>query len=122
MTMRESERSERAAEYLGICGCGDPESALEAYHWALASAMGPFPGQWKDIVRQPQDESRWAMIEAQKDEFRAWLASSELGWVLLYSLDARGLVEHGTSAWCYWLTDRGKVALQLLNEAARGAI
>ena len=78
-----------------FCGCGDPEGALDF----LRDTLG--------IINSEFDE-RW-------DRMQARFPDSPMSWTYLYTLDDKGLIEHGSNIRGCWLTDRGKEVLAGLN-------
>lgn len=76
---------------LGLCGCGRPREVA-------AMVMG--------LLERVQEKGpyRWSVAE----EFA------------LHVLDDRGLLEHGVSVHCPWLTKRGESALALLRAELLG--
>jgi hypothetical protein len=79
---------------LGVCGCGNPEEVLAVYHrlmWRLAEKR--FDGRLAEVT----------------DGHELWLDT------MLYTLDAFGLTEHGTSVGGSWLSEDGERCLEVLD-------
>jgi hypothetical protein len=81
-------------DVLGFCGCGDPESALEYVAKILQAA------------KEKKIYERW------KELFN----SEGQGYFVLYTLDNKGVIEHGTSVGSSWLTQKGKELLEDIIE------
>ena len=77
---------------LGICGCGSPEEAYEAIHNLLLSLRVKNWDDWLDTI----DNDIYALI-------------------LVYLLDGKGYLEHGTSIRHPWLTTKGEQLLEALD-------
>lgn len=93
---------------LGFCGCGDPEGALSF----LRDVLSIFE------LRILEGKSHWEEGTAQLWQKLA-LGHPEyglLGLSYLYYLDSVGLLEHGTSIYGSWLSERGEEILQALRE------
>ena len=74
---------------LGICGCGSPEEAYEAIHKLLLS-----------LPTRPNSTKNW-------DEWTNTIDSDIYALILVYFLDDKGYLEHGTSICHPWLTSKG---------------
>jgi len=81
---------------LGLCGCGSPDEGWKLIHAILTECGKP---QWTV-------ESRNALIDSIGPPGVVHLVMSLLDDVLL---------EHGTSYWSSWLTDKGKWTLWAIN-------
>lgn len=81
---------------LGLCGCAEEEPTLDRVHDVLDAIEG-----------QRFDEFR-ALLRFDEDPAAFYLATC--------LLDVRGLVEHGTSIRAGWLTDDGRLYLEMLRE------
>ena len=77
---------------LGICGCGNPEMVYRLIHAVL-----------KEIL-----ESR-----VRTDD--------EVGYYdyIIYQLNEQGFLEHGSSIYGSWVTERGKKLIEALDEMAK---
>lgn len=79
---------------LPLCGCGDPDAVRAVYLDVLRDCgSDAFPRPFRSLAGWP----------------------SEAQYVLLYSLDEAGLIEHGGTVYGSWLTDRGRLALAVLG-------
>lgn len=89
---------------LGFCGCGNPDTAYEALRDTLAcfDAGDISDGDWK----------------ARCERVDAWFKERGEGYsyLLLYFIDAAGLLEHGGSVGGSWLTEEGKNVLAVLRD------
>lgn len=94
-------------ELLGICGCGDPELAIDTVIDYLSILNETSNGMGKDI------ETRESLF---KEKFGYEnIYGSGLFIFLAYILDDKQLTEHGSSiGWC-WITDLGKMCLYVLT-------
>lgn len=79
---------------LGICGCGIPE---EAYQAVL------------DMLKRAEDRKNGKLILDNNNPHELFMA---------YILDHLGLLEHGSSIYGAWLTDKGKKMLEALEKFA----
>lgn len=82
---------------LGWCGCGEPPEILQLVKDVLLAFQIE---NWKDRCDK--------VNELLGDD-------TDLGYVLLYSLDHVNLIEHGSNVWNSWLSDYGKEILNCLN-------
>src|SRR5687767_5920549 len=82
---------------LGFCGCGDPELALKY--------IGRYLQAYKD-TREGK------ITYTQRDEH--FTSEGEM-YFFLYWADSKELMEHGTSVWSGWLTEKGEKLLQEIN-------
>lgn len=77
---------------LGICGCGMPEETYKAVHDMLKHAFNPYEYIIQDCEYEP---------------YMLFMA---------YTLDNKGFMEHGSSIYAAWLTDKGKRLLIAMDE------
>ena len=77
---------------LCICGCGNPEEAYEAIHELLLSLQAKNWDEWLKSI----DNDIYALI-------------------VVYLLDGKGYLEHGTSIRHPWLTKKGKQLMEALD-------
>lgn len=80
-------------EVIGICGCGDPERALEIYQKAL---------EWCEngvLIRKSQP----------------FEDNDDLSLIVLYNLHDKELTSHGTGIGGSWLTEKGKLILDIMR-------
>jgi len=91
------EESSDALDWLqgnaGFCGCGDPLSAMQFLYKVLK--LAPFHQDWKLV--------------------RDLFPNDGMYHFVLYQLNHLGLMEHGGSVGGGWLTERGELALKLLQ-------
>lgn len=73
---------------LGICGCGNPEEAYEAVH---------------EMLKRVKDRSN--IIEPDEPHVL----------FMAYTLDRLEFLEHGSSIYAAWLTDKGNELLAALD-------
>lgn len=83
---------------LGICGCGNPEEAYEAVHDMLKRAVDPERFDNKD---------KWLIPECEYDCYIAFMC---------YTLNDKEFMEHGSSIYGSFLTSKGKLLLNAMNE------
>ena len=90
---------EEAEDELGICGCGDPEATrLHAIETLESMNSVGADGKLRDLDWSKfQYEDRNQML-------------------VLALLDSKGLIEHGTTIRCSWLTEKGREVLAGLRE------
>lgn len=84
------------AALLGLCGCGRPDDVLRLFLRSLNRMDSNRP-------------ERPTYQEELKENFPSFQSplNEDLVWAHIYQLDHLGLTEHGSSAWCGWLTDKG---------------
>lgn len=84
------------AQGLGLCGCGNPESAYDLVRDLLG--LAPF-----------YEDSRWKAAES--------LTGNIPGahHIVLGAMERAGLIEHGTSLRGVWLTEKGKWCLAAMR-------
>jgi len=80
------------------CGCGDPEAAERLIVDILTEFSAPQPGR----------SERIAELIGGSDGTKQ---------IVLAAIDHAELIDHGTSIWSSWLTDRGKWVLWAVREA-----
>ena len=91
-------------EDLGLCGCGCPEETYEVI---------------RKILNIQSSNAKWEIKQQQFSE----LCNADMDNVnysgliqfVLYVLDDKGFLEHGSSISSAWLTEKGKIYLDLLN-------
>jgi hypothetical protein len=91
-------------EDLGLCGCGSPEETYEVIRKILNIQSSD--KDWK--IKQQQFSE---LCNADMDNANY----SGLIQFVLYVLDDKGFLEHGSSISSAWLTEKGKIYLDLLN-------
>jgi hypothetical protein len=99
MDMSEEQRAhyDAVADPLGICGgCGQPDDVLFLVRDALENCNSA-AGHWEklDILLDARNDTR--------------------GYFMLCAIDKLGWIEHGTTIYCSWRTDKGDEALAHLN-------
>ena len=77
---------------LGICGCGSPEMVYRLVHVVLKEILEP----------------------------RVWTVD-RVGYYsyMIYQLNEQGFLEHGSSIYGSWVTERGKKLIEALDEMAK---
>ena len=85
---------------LGICGCGDPESVYELVRDILALAP---------LYEQAEGE------RSNSAKVREMIGTGGAFYLILYTLDRAGLLEHGSSVSGSWLTLKGTHYLALMR-------
>ena len=83
---------------LGICGCGNPEDAYKAVHEIMLLIREIKEAPSKDLYSKYSD-----------------LTDNPYALTVLYMLDDREFLEHGTSIHGCWLTTKGKQLLEALD-------
>lgn len=96
------------AHRLGFCGCGEPEAALDL----VMRVLDAIEVSW--LAFNAGDHEKGIKIRASLAE--SFGAHEGIYWLVLYKLDDDGLIEHGTTINCSWLTADGVAALNLLHE------
>lgn len=91
-------------EDLHLCGCGSPESTTKVIKMILTAQNQK---EYKD--KQKMFNS---ICEINIDENNNY---DGLIQFVLYILDSHGFLEHGSSISGAWLTEKGKLFLELLN-------
>jgi len=81
----------------GLCGCGDPERV----HEFLLNCMAARSDEYPNII----DVQKVQKLAAENNEIIAEF--------IMHYLDSCDLIEHGSSVYGSWLTDRGKQALEI---------
>ena len=97
--------------FLGLCGCGCPEEALDTALGVL-SAVEARTEAWR-AKDKATDEMAYEQLK-RLVPFDGEYAG--LGYAFMYLLDSKGLLEHGSSIGGSWLTDDGKEFLARLRE------
>lgn len=91
-------------EDLGLCGCGCPEETYEVI---------------RKILNIQSSDEKWETKQKQFSELCNVDMDNEnysgLIQFVLYILDDKGFLEHGSSISSAWLTEKGKIYLDLLN-------
>lgn len=103
------------ASFLGFCGCGRPEDPLETVLGVLSAFEAMRAA--RDVKDDATANMAWEQIHR--------IAPTEgeyagLGYSLLYMLDDKGLIDHGSSVHGSWLTDDGKEFLARLRKWKSG--
>jgi len=96
-------------DFLGFCGCGDPESALE-YIFEVLSGIR----RLDNLKNHPRSEEFDKELKKElriRDEF---FKSEGAKYFFFYWLAKEGFLEHGSSVTAGWLTDRGKLLWTIL--------
>ena len=83
---------------LGICGCGNPEDAYKAVHEIMLLIREIKEAPSKDLYSKYSD-----------------LTDNPYALTVLYMLDDREFLEHGTSIHGCWLTTKGTQLLEALD-------
>jgi hypothetical protein len=95
-----------AYDLLGLCGCGNPEDAWDVIRRVL---------RIRSLCREREYDEIKQMY---KDELRLDI-DNDVDWgilqFILYILDDKGLVEHGSSIGGCWLTELGEMYLTVLD-------
>lgn len=101
MTQEEQQELGRIYEQLAFCGCGDPTEAYETL---------------QDVLSAFDTEGR--TFEGSREAIRVHKAMipGKYWDLLVYLLDSKGLLEHGSSIGGSWLSDLGKKILKDLRE------
>lgn len=89
---------------LGFCGCGNPDIVLEFVKEALVR------------IKKRSDLDDWGW---EGDDVRKHFRNGDddlFFWMAWYFIDRSGLIEHGSSVSCSWLTDKGESFLEFLKE------
>lgn len=89
---------------LGLCGCGNPEETYEVIRRILNILS--FDVDWE--TRQKQF-SEICNADMNNENYNGLIQ------FVLYILDDKGFLEHGSSISSAWLTEKGKIYLDLLN-------
>lgn len=81
------------------CGCGDPLLVLDTI---------------KKFLTDMEDPNMWVLSRS----YRKDVNTVEEGMMLfmLYWLDSKGFTEHGSTVYCSWMTPKGFVLFNCLNE------
>lgn len=89
---------------LGFCGCGNPEDGYEALRAALHAHHN-----------EGGTQDSWAK---RVEKVKAWEEKIDKGNALLlrYFIDAADLMEHGSSVYGGWLSEKGIKVLGFLND------
>ena len=91
-------------EDLGLCGCGCPEETYEVI---------------RKILNIQSSNAKWETKQKQFSELcNADMDNANYSGLIqfvLYVLDNKGFLEHGSSIGGSWLTEKGKIYLDLLN-------
>ena len=115
-------------EFLGFCGCGDPEGVLL---WVLG-VLEAFKDRSDENrkLANAYDENELFDTEAEEFRSKAWSKNSAaiddvldckdcgegaVKLFVLYQIDNLGLLEHGTSIGGSWLTDLGEKVLAAIQ-------
>lgn len=88
---------------LGLCGCGLADDALLLF---LRSLERYDPARSKEPFKEELVKN-FEIEDTIKESHSSGVLCSPLVWAHIYQLDHLGLIEHGGSAWCGWLTDKG---------------
>jgi len=100
MTDKTEELISRIFDIAPICGCGQPEEALERL-LVILDAMASFSDEGRVKRRIFYTEDNENNIDL---------------LLILYFLDDMGYTEHGSSVYGAWLSDKGKELLKVLKE------
>ena len=84
---------------LGICGCAKPYAAYEEVHKMLKRVIDP--------GRSAYPPTEWIVPECEYEGYVLFMA---------YILNDKGFLDHGTSIYGSWLTNKGKLLLKALDE------
>ena len=91
-------------EDLGLCGCGCSEETYEVI---------------RKILNIQSSNAKWEIKQQQFSELcNADMDNANYSGLIqfvLYVLDDKGFLEHGSSISSAWLTEKGKIYLDLLN-------
>lgn len=112
-------------DIFGICGCGDPNSVIKKYFIPFLKAIK----KKTDEVRSSSFEENMNKVTRETfEDFSNILKGEEvnvtsfkvvkdqtLEYLVLYFLDERGLIEHGTSITGSWITPKGETALLMCD-------
>ena len=88
-------------ELLGMCGCGDPDSTLKIMRDILNTD--------DNGILRPKSIYRNGDYTKNLDDIEPLLQ------FLMYSLDDKEIIDHGTSINSPWITDLGRQLLWVLN-------
>lgn len=97
-------------EKLGLCGCGNPEDTWKIIRTVLTIQNDYHDKEkdldWDDIKKRYEDELK---LNTDDD------IDNGIYYFILYILNDRGFLEHGSSAGSSWLTNLGKQYLYVLD-------
>ena len=88
---------------LGLCGCGDPDAVLDMLEYFLS----------RHYLSGHEDNYIFTWEEK---EIFAKEHSTELLLFLLYILNDKGFLDHGSSVMGSWITEKGERFLELLQK------
>jgi hypothetical protein len=91
-------------EDLGLCGCGSPEETYEVIRKILNIQSSD-----KDWRTKQREFSEICNADMNNENYNGLIQ------FVLYVLDNKGFLEHGSSISGSWLTEKGKIYLDLLN-------
>lgn len=87
-----------AVGQLNFCGCGSPEAALEHIYKRL---------------RAYEDCREEKITYDERD--KVFLSEGEM-YFFLYWADNKGYMDHGTSVWSGWVTEKGKILMEDIRQ------
>jgi hypothetical protein len=101
----EMDAESNLTQLLGMCGCGEPTEVMRLFLRSLDRM---------DCNRVRQ-EYTLELIE-NFPGFDSSPLDYPIVWAHLYQLDHLGLIEHGGTVWCGWMTDKGVFVRNKLRE------
>lgn len=84
-------------ENINFCGCGDSEG-VRAWMKTLLEKLAEDGTFARDVIHE--------MFESDPECAK---------YFTLYTLDAMGLTEHGSSVWGSWITDKGRAFIKIMD-------
>ena len=110
------------------CGCGNPEDALKFVGQVLEKIdqrSNDNAAERTERLRTgapalPHDKSAWAKRSDELIETLLGGPSSMLGLIMMYTLDAHELIEHGGNIMGSWLTPKGEEVLAAIKKHGDG--
>lgn len=109
--MDAEELSEFYYDHLKWCGCGEPWAALSFLGEVLAAIDQRHP---EGVSEEESHAAYMKLFEVLGME-----ANPGLAYGYLYSIDAYGLLEHGSTIRGSWLTAKGKEVMKAIQNCSK---